>query len=589
MTVLALLVLGSASGLAFGQSTPPASTQPATQESDRWFRMKLAGQSSGWSRTQVRFKAEGKQIETTEEVHLAIRRAGTLLKIDLSTVTLETADGTPIWVKVDQNLGDSLSTTVVDVKPDEFIVTRGRGNDLIREIVMNPPDPSNAADDCCGDSKKRSDSTSDPARHSHPGDPSASPTTRPAIGGSGSARWLPSAAAQRYIAARIQQKATDIQYATMDPSVAVKVKTIHMTNKGTETINVMGKAVLANLWIVTLTGMEALPTKMWLDDRAEPVRVATSLLPGMDLVADACTEAQARMTISPHELLVSTLITPDREIVSPRKRRTGNYELHFVDSEKVAGFKPPKIPRTGAQRVVWDNRTTALVVLDLDDTVTPEGDLPTDADLKSNLHIDCDNPKVQATLGEALKSVDPKADASVKAESLRKFVYQFITHKDLSVGMGSASETIDSKHGDCTEHAVLLAALLRAAKIPSRTVMGLVYADAFAGRKGIFGYHMWTEAWLDLPNEEGQKVGRWVDLDATLSQDDSFDATHIAMLVSSLADDRSSEEMVGMASVVGRMTIHVVVSDPADQAPEATVSGAATRPALPATMPSSSK
>ena len=57
----------------------------------------------------------------------------------------------------------------------------------------------------------------------------------------------------------------------------------------------------------------------------------------------------------------------------------------------------------------------------------------------------------------------------------------------------------------------LLAAMLRADDIPSRTVSGLVYVSSFEGAKDIFGYHMWTQGWIA---EDGK--GRWVDLDATL-------------------------------------------------------------------------
>ena len=63
----------------------------------------------------------------------------------------------------------------------------------------------------------------------------------------------------------------------------------------------------------------------------------------------------------------------------------------------------------------------------------------------------------------------------------------------------------ESREGDCTEHAVLLAALARACGIPARVAIGLVYVDQAGG----FGYHMWTEMYLS---------GHWIPLDATLGQ-----------------------------------------------------------------------
>ena len=81
--------------------------------------------------------------------------------------------------------------------------------------------------------------------------------------------------------------------------------------------------------------------------------------------------------------------------------------------------------------------------------------------------------------------------------------------------------------GDCTEHAVLLAALLKARMIPSRVCHGLVYVelggsaingqaevdaegnviDSAASGDGQFGWHMWSQALIN---------GHWHDLDATL-------------------------------------------------------------------------
>ena len=53
-----------------------------------------------------------------------------------------------------------------------------------------------------------------------------------------------------------------------------------------------------------------------------------------------------------------------------------------------------------------------------------------------------------------------------------------ISNKGLSTGFASATETAKSKAGDCSEHAVLLVAMLRSAGIPARGATGLVDLDA---------------------------------------------------------------------------------------------------------------
>ncbi len=98
---------------------------------------------------------------------------------------------------------------------------------------------------------------------------------------------------------------------------------------------------------------------------------------------------------------------------------------------------------------------------------------------------------------------------------------------------------------------MLLAAVLRAARIPARVVSGLVYAEGFAGQSDIFGYHMWAQALLEV---DGQP--RWIDLDGTLNET-TFDATHIALAVSALGDNQTYEALAPMATMIGRLSIKV--------------------------------
>jgi len=79
------------------------------------------------------------------------------------------------------------------------------------------------------------------------------------------------------------------------------------------------------------------------------------------------------------------------------------------------------------------------------------------------------------------------------------------------VSVPDALTVLETKVGDCNEHAVLLTAFLRAAGIPARECVGIVYTDHR------FFYHAWTEAYL----------GHWISMDATLNQMPT-DATHMA-------------------------------------------------------------
>jgi hypothetical protein len=132
------------------------------------------------------------------------------------------------------------------------------------------------------------------------------------------------------------------------------------------------------------------------------------------------------------------------------------------------------------------------------------------------------------------------------AVGLKKFVQGYVSDKNFSTAMATAVEVAKSKAGDCTEHAVLLAALLRAKKIPSRVAIGFVYSpqhQAFVG-------HMWTEAWI---------AGNWFPLDAALGNVGK-NCGYLTISTSALSDQGNAPtvEFLPMLHLLGRTKIDVV-------------------------------
>jgi hypothetical protein len=132
------------------------------------------------------------------------------------------------------------------------------------------------------------------------------------------------------------------------------------------------------------------------------------------------------------------------------------------------------------------------------------------------------------------------------AGRMEQYVHRKLTNKNFSTALASAAEVAQNLEGDCTEHAVLLAAMLRAEKIPSRIAVGVVYVEQVSA----FGGHMWTEAWLD---------GQWIPLDATLGQK-GIGAAHIKLAVSGFADDGPAPitSFLPLVKILGTMKIEVV-------------------------------
>ena len=133
------------------------------------------------------------------------------------------------------------------------------------------------------------------------------------------------------------------------------------------------------------------------------------------------------------------------------------------------------------------------------------------------------------------------------ALALERYVHSAITSKNFSQAFATAAEVAQSREGDCTEHAVLLAALARACNIPSRAAIGLVYVE----RDGGFGYHMWTELYVS---------GQWLPMDATLGQG-GIGAAHIKLADTSLDGAAAYSSLLPVVQVVGQLKISVLSAE----------------------------
>jgi len=139
--------------------------------------------------------------------------------------------------------------------------------------------------------------------------------------------------------------------------------------------------------------------------------------------------------------------------------------------------------------------------------------------LEANSMLQCDDPNLMAL---AQKAVADASDAAQASANIEQFAAAYIELKDLSVGYASAVEVMESRQGDCTEHAVLTAALCRAVGIPAEVVIGVAYVEQFMDTTQSFGGHAWTRAWIN---------GQWIGLDAAFAGTGrgGFDAGHITL------------------------------------------------------------
>ncbi|NVM20368.1 MAG: transglutaminase domain-containing protein [Desulfobacterales bacterium] len=145
--------------------------------------------------------------------------------------------------------------------------------------------------------------------------------------------------------------------------------------------------------------------------------------------------------------------------------------------------------------------------------------------------VQSDHPGIKVLAGEI---VDQAKDSEAKARKILDWVHKSLD-KRATVSVPSALGTLSSMAGDCNEHAVLFASLLRAAKIPAKLCAGLVYT------RGRFYYHAWNEVFL----------GKWVTADALMGQMPA-DVTHIRLVEGGL------ERQADIVGVIGRLRLDVL-------------------------------
>lgn len=495
---------GSGGDRAGGADTPSpgiaiiAPAQRAQEGYDLWYVLEVDGTRAGWAREKVEVREGG--MTTLAETRMRIRRGEQELAIEVKSEFEETADFRPVRWRTWVTMG-------AQPIEREYVFVEGRVESVRRE----------------GGREVREDV---------PG------MDRP---------WLTPGGVRELLARRIASGTGEVSYTSVDPVQGLILQDVTLRAIREEPVEVMGKVVPAVRCVQRVSGLGGIESGVHVDAMGRLVRTEVALA-GMRIVTLAADRELALSKVEAPELMARTFVRPDRAI--PRARRTtdATYILRVRDGEM------PDLPGTSSQEVARiDGRSLRVRVRE--GAMFPgglqEGD-PDEGTLAASAMLDWQDPRIQdlARLGAAGGA---DGDLAFTCERMRQVAFRHIRTKDLGVGFASASEVVRSGQGDCSEHAALYAAMLRARGVPSRVVSGLIYADEFMGQRGIFGYHMWVQALVEV---EGVK--RWVDLDPTLGGSDAFDATHVAIAISNLSDQEGSNALIALAPLLGVLEIEVV-------------------------------
>ena len=499
---------------------------------DHWYAVRLMNKPVGWAHMWLVDHGAVKTSHAT--MHIELRRVKAITAIEFVSRFDETDDGQPIQSVVTLNMGLKNTTTTMRYMPTTVEIVVEQLGQQQRRVVDRPKQ-----------------------------------------------HWLPPAAAVRYVKEQIAAGLDEISFWSVDSMAGVEPFETRMKLRERDHIELLGKVVPAMVWDTTISLMPGMVSKLYTDERGHDLKTTIDVLPGISFELVSADRQVAQAQTDPPEMLLSMLVEPDRPISDPRGKRSLVYEVQFgvqpgapatspetAEDEATARVGPKtdgvaaaprryELPTTGTQRVRWVDRRTAVVAVSLDDPVAPGDDRVDEIHLRASSMLNHEDPQVRRLAQKALADGPKVSSDAEKAERLRHFVRDYVRTKDLSVGFASASEVARTAQGDCSEHAVLLAAMLRAEGVPSRVVSGVIYtAGPWMGRKDVFVYHMWTQAWLASDDSDGARNHRWIDLDATRRV--PYDATHIALSHSTLDDSEFLNELVRLAPMIGNLSIKVM-------------------------------
>jgi hypothetical protein len=293
----------------------------------------------------------------------------------------------------------------------------------------------------------------------------------------------------------------------------------------------------------------------------ENLRLQKNITPVMDFEVEmvACTKEFALGENDVLEL-VSKMFMPSPQPLD----NIGSAKAVVYHLQPMAGANDLKIPVTDNQQV---RSEAGRVIVTVRPVAAPAGakfpykgkDPAILEAMKPTRFVQSDNKEIIAL---ARKAVGGTKDAAEAVKKIEAFVAGYVENKSLSVGYASAAEVAASKQGDCSEFAVLTAALCRAVGIPAQVVVGVAYVNwdpmmrriinpqtpDTANAEHVFGGHAWVQAYV------GDK---WVGLDAAFKSAGlaGFDPGHIALAVG----NGDPEDFFNLLGTIGQFKIEKAI------------------------------
>jgi transglutaminase-like putative cysteine protease len=304
-------------------------------------------------------------------------------------------------------------------------------------------------------------------------------------------------------------------FPVFDPATLGK-RPVRVTLVGREILDVSGKQIPTRKFEVDFMGSAQ---TAWIDDSGNVVREKGFL--GITLARVSRQEAMDGEPLGASEDLTRLVaVTADRPLENPAALRRL--------SLRIDGIATPLDLDGGRQHYAGGILTVTRE--SIPGPETDSGPVSTDF-LAPAPFIESDHASIQAVVK---KIVRPEDRPLARVRAIMAWIHENIEKRPV-LSVPSALATLENRMGDCNEHAVLAAALARAAGVPARIEAGLVHL------RGKFYYHAWNSFHL----------GRWVTADTLMNQLPA-DVTHIRFV------QGAPERQIDLMQVIGKIRFSIL-------------------------------
>jgi hypothetical protein len=467
----------------------PATTK--VNPEDRWFACTLGGKPCGQLLERSRILDDG-SLSVETELLLRFVRDGTTTDTRISSRMVTDAEGALREMEVVQLLGNVPLRSTWRFRGDEVEETRSQGGRSERTVRPRPEEP-----------------------------------------------WFTPAAALSEIT-RLGQVEHPITLRVVDPANGLEPIEVTYRRLGSANVEVGGEIRVGVRWEIRQPNAPLV--EEIIDASGETLVSRTRLGAGLGVLEIARTTkaAAARAAEGGLEILVAGKVRPRFAPGAGRPDVADSVELRVTP--RIGELMT--LESCGAQEVRREGDGLKVVVTRGNGTPF---EAPGEAYLAATSVADHTDPAIERFAKRAIRGSKTPA---ARADALRRSVFRHISRKELSTAFATAGETVRQRRGDCTEHAVLLAAALRSVGLPSRVVNGLIWIRTNDDDRGVYLWHMWTQVAID---------GQWFDLDATLPPDGpAFHPGHLAITTGDLSPASLNSSGTQMLEVFGAIDIEVV-------------------------------